>query len=241
VVTGRSDSEHAPQPSSNTLRLRLGLGRRRTLWCVLVANLALVGALIGVGIAAQSLGVLAEGADYLADAAGIGVSLLAIHLSQRPPTPTHPNGYPRATCLAALLNAGWLLTLSVLVAVAAVERLVTGTRQVHGLPVLVVSAVAAVVMLGGALLLGGDLDDDHDPDDEQDDEKDEHAALNVRAVLLDTVADAAAAAAVATTGAVIYLAHGLYWLDPAAAVVISVVVGYHATRLLKRIHNALRD
>jgi cobalt-zinc-cadmium efflux system protein len=234
VVTGRSDSERARPPSGCTARLRLG--RRTTLWCVLVANVALVGVLIGVGVAAHSLGVLAEGADYLADAAAIGVSLLAIHLSRRPPTPTHPDGYPKATRFAALVNAGWLLTLSVLVAVAAVERLVTGAREVHGLPVLVVSAVAAAVMLGGALLLGGDLHEDHDPDDEHD----EHDDLNVRAVLLDTVADAAAAAAVATTGAVIYVAHGLYWLDPAAALVISVVVGYHATRLLKRIHHALR-
>jgi hypothetical protein len=70
------------------------------LWFVLAANLAVVGALVGVGVTAHSLGVLAEGVDYPADAAAIGVSLLAIHLSARPTTPAHPDGYPRATRFA---------------------------------------------------------------------------------------------------------------------------------------------
>ena len=202
------------------------MSRAARLWAVLIANLALVGALIAVGLSAHSLGVWAEGVDYLADAAAIGVSLLAIALTRRPPTHKRPRGYPRATRNAALVNAGWLLVLSVLVAAAAAERLSTGLPQVHGLPVLVVSGVAAVVMLGGALLLGGDIDDDDDDDE---------GNLNMRAVLLDTAADAAAAAGVAVTGGIIYAIHGLYWLDPTVAVAIAVVVGYHATRLLVRI------
>ena len=204
------------------------MSRAARLWAVLIANLALVGALIAVGLSAHSLGVWAEGVDYLADAAAIGVSLLAIALPRRPPTHKRPHGYPRATRNAALVNAGWLLVLSVLVAAAAAERLATGLPQVHGLPVLVVSGVAAIVMLGGALLLGGDIDNDDDDDDDD-------GNLNMRAVLLDTAADAAAAAGVAVTGGIIYAVHGLYWLDPTVAVAIAVVVGYHATRLLVRI------
>ena len=43
-----------------------------TLVVVLGLNLALVGALVAVGITAHSLGVFAEGGDYLGDAAAIG-------------------------------------------------------------------------------------------------------------------------------------------------------------------------
>ncbi|MGH9115203.1 MAG: cation diffusion facilitator family transporter [Acidimicrobiales bacterium] len=204
---------------------RKATDRHDRLWLVLAANLALVGALVGVGVTAHSLGVYAEGIDYLADAAAIGVSLFAIHLSGRQPTPRHPDGFPRATRYAALLNAGWLLILSLLVAAGAADRLVSGSEQVHGLPVLVVSGIAAVTMLGAALLLRGGVDEEGED-------------LNVRAVLLDTAADAAAAAGVGVTGAVIYFTHGLYWLDPAVALVISVVVGYHAARLLSRIRGA---
>jgi cobalt-zinc-cadmium efflux system protein len=205
------------------------MSRTARLCAVLVANLALVCALTGVGITAHSLGVWAEGVDYLADAAAIGVSLFAINLSSRAPTPKHPDSYPRATRYAAAVNGGWLLLLSLLVAASGADRLISGVGQVHGLPVLIVSGVAAVVMLAGALLLGADLGNDADDDYD----------LNVRAVLLDTAADAAAAAGVAITGAVIYAAHGLYWLDPAVALVIAAVVGYHAARLLLRIRTAL--
>jgi cobalt-zinc-cadmium efflux system protein len=78
-------------------------------------------------------------------------------------------------------------------------------------------------------LLGTDVDNDGDDD------------LNVRAVLLDTAADAAAAAGVAVTGGVIYATHGLYWLDPGVALVISALVGYQAGRLLTRVRTSLNE
>jgi cation diffusion facilitator family transporter len=215
------------------------VSRTARLWTVLAANLALVVGLVVVGSTAHSVGVWAEGADYLADAAAIGVSLLAIHLSRRTSS-RRPGGFPRATRYAAAVNAGWLLVLCLLVVAGAVDRLVRGVREVHGLPVLVVSGVAAVVMLGGALLLGGDVDDDDDRDADAGHDADEGEELNVRAVLLDTAADAAAATGVAAAGAVIFATGRLYWLDPAVALVIAVVVAWHAVRLLRRIRAALR-
>jgi len=205
--------------------------RRTTrLSLVLALNLVLIAALVIVGIGAHSLGVLAAGADYLADAAAIGVSLVAIRLSTLPPTAARPNGYPRATTWAALVNAGWLLLLSVLVIVAALRRLIAGTHEVHGLPVLIVSGIAAAVMLVGALILGGDEDDDDD----------EGGNLNMRAVLLDTAADSVAAGAVAVVGAVILATKGNYWLDPAVALVVSGVIAYHALRLVRTVLIKLR-
>jgi cobalt-zinc-cadmium efflux system protein len=199
------------------------------LWIVLGLNLGLVGGLIVVGIAAHSLGVLAEGADYLADAAAIGVSLFAIWLSERPATPARPGGYPKATAWAALVNGGWLLVLTVLVSAEAIDRLVTGTPEVHGLAVLIVSSIAAVVMVVGSLILGGDEDDD-----------DHGGNLNMHAVLLDTAADAAAAASVAITGAIILVTGGNYWLDPTVALVVSFVIAYHAIKLLRSVTGTLR-
>jgi cobalt-zinc-cadmium efflux system protein len=190
----------------------------------LLLNLSLVTALVVAGLAAHSLAVLAAGADYLADAAAIGVSLLAIWLAAR------PNGYPKATTVAALVNAGWLLILNIGIAVAAVWHLAAGTHRVEGLPVLAVSAIAAVVMLAGALILGGDDGDDDGGED-----------LNVKAVLLDTAADAAAAAGVAASGAIILGAGGWYWLDPAMALVIAVIVGYHSLKLTRKVTAALRS
>ena len=203
------------------------MSRVQRLAVVLALNLALVASLVIVGVTAHSLAVLAAGGDYLLDAAGVGVALLAIHLSRRP---GRADGRISPTNVAALVNAGWLLVLEVLVAGAAIGRLVTGPPEVHGLPVLIVSAVAAAAMTGGALILRGD-----DGDDEAGDRD-----ASVAAVLLDTVADAAAAAGVAVTGAIILATGGWYWLDPAVALVIAVIVAYHALALIGKVIGRLR-
>jgi cobalt-zinc-cadmium efflux system protein len=57
----------------------------------------------------------------------------------------------------------------------------------------------------------------------------------VAAVLLGTAADAAAAAGVAAAGAVILVAQGWYWLDPAVALTIAVLFAYHAVALIRTI------
>lgn len=206
------------------------MSRTQRLLVVLALNLALVAALVTVGVTAHSLAVLAAGGDYLLDAAGVGVALLAIRLSARSAKSARRAGSPNASSIAALINGGWLLILEVLVVGAAIDRLITGTPQVDGLPVLVVSGIAALVMAGGALVLRGDGDDDDDEDH----------GLSVAAVLLDTIADAAAAAGVAVTGAIILATGGWYWLDPAVALAIAVVVAYHAFALIRKVLTRLR-
>ncbi|MDQ2874007.1 MAG: cation diffusion facilitator family transporter [Actinomycetota bacterium] len=208
------------------------MSRAHRLVAVLALNLALVAGLVAVGVTAHSVAVLAAGSDYLLDAAGVGVALLAIRLAARPASPRRPGGYPNATSVAALINGGWLLILELLVAGAAAGRLITGTPRVDGLPVLIVSGIAALVMTAGALILRADADDGAGAGGEPD--------LSVAAVLLDTIADAAAAAGVAITGAVILATSGWYWLDPAAALVIAAVVACHALALIRKILGRLR-
>jgi cobalt-zinc-cadmium efflux system protein len=202
------------------------VARTTRLAVVLLLNLALVAGLVAAGIGAHSVGVLAAGGDYLADAAAIGISLLAIGLARRAPTRRRPGGFPRATACAALINVTALLAVVAVVAVAAADRLVAGAGHVHGLPVLVASGAAALVMLGAGLILRGD---DDVPGDTAGDR------ANMRAVLLDTLADSAAAAGVAVTGAIILADPGLSWLDPAIALVIAAVVGYQALRLARQV------
>lgn len=198
------------------------MSRTQRLLAVLVLNLALVTGLVIVGVTAHSLAVLAAGGDYLLDAAGVTVALLAIRLSAG----ADRAGRQRASNVAALVNAGWLFVLEVLVIIAAVDRLAHRSTQVHGLPVLIVSAIAALAMGAGALVLRGD-DDDDDDDGERD--------PSMAAVFLDTLADAAAAAGVAAAGAIIVVTGGWYWLDPAVALVIAVVIAYHALMLIRKV------
>ena len=185
---------------------------------VLLLNLAMVFALVIAGLVSHSLGVLAAGADYLGDAAGVAISLAALRISR------HPHGHPKATSFAALANASFLLLVTTVVGVEALRRLLGGTPEVHGLPVLIVSAIAALVMILGAFILGNI----------------ESSDFNMRSVMLDTVADAAAAAGVAIGGAIILIAGGLYWLDSAIALAVALVIGFHALKLLREVLVDLR-
>lgn len=206
--------------------------RETRLRVVLVLNVALIVGLVTVGLSAHSLGVLSAGGDYLADATAIGVSLFAIALSHRPPTVGRPHGYPKATAIAAFTNGVFLLIVVTFVGIESVRRLASGTGPVDGFPVLVVSGTAAVVMIFGALILKGDVADERDEVGDK---------ANMRAVLLDTVGDATAAMGVAVAGAIIAVTGRLYWLDPAVALVIAAVIGYHVVALLRGVVTTLRQ
>jgi cobalt-zinc-cadmium efflux system protein len=190
--------------------------RARRLRLVLAVNLAMVVSLLLVGLLAHSLGVLAAGADYLGDALGAGLSLIALRRARR-------DERSRASSGAALANASFLLVVTLVVAAEGVRRLIEGAPAVHGVPVIVVSVIAAGAMIACAVILG-DVEGD----------------LSMESVMLDTVADAAAAVGVAVSGTLILVAHGLYWLDSLVALVIAAVVAYHALRLMRRAGRVLR-
>jgi len=111
-----------------------------------------------------------------------------------------------------------------------VLRLAAGARHVDGLPVVIASGIAAAVMLAGALILRGDPGDDGGGWD-----------LTIKAVLLDTAADSAAASGVAASGAIILHARGRGWLDPGAALAITVIISYLAQELVRQTVAAIRS
>lgn len=178
---------------------------------VLLLNGGMVLALAIVGLAAHSLGVLAAAGDYLGDAAGVALSLAALRLSRR------AHGHRRATSYAALANASFLLAVTIAVIVEALRRLLEGTPRVHGLPVIVVSILAGLVMAACAFIIGTVEEGD----------------LNMRSVMLDTLADGVSAAGVATSGAIILATGSSYWLDPAVALGIAAIIAYHAVKLIR--------
>lgn len=194
------------------------MAKETRLGLVLAINLVMIAGLVAVGLVSHSLGVLSSAADYVGDAAGVALSLVAVNVSR------HAHGHPRATSFAALINASFLLLVALAVAAEAINRLIGGSPEIHGLPVLIVSVVAAGAMVLCAYILGSIESDD----------------FNLRSVMLDTLADAAAAIGVAIGGTIILIEHGTYWLDPAIALVIAVVVGYHALRLIREVLGDLR-
>ncbi len=176
--------------------------------------------LVIIGLSSHSLGVLAAGGDFIADSFAILLGLLAVYLSQ------HPRGHPKATSIVALINSVCLFAVTLFVVIGAVQRLMGHPPIIEALPVLVISSISALVMIVGVFILeNGDSKED----------------LHMRSVVLDTVADAASAAAVAITGGIILVTKGFYWLDSSVALVIGLLIGYQALKLLRDVIKELQE
>ena len=185
---------------------------------VLALNVSLIAGLVVAGLVAHSLGVLAAAGDTAADASAIGLGLLAIWLRDH-------HGKAFAPTYVAGLNASLLLILSVVISVEAIDRLITANPAVRGLPTLVASAAALVVMLVCAVILGrGATTED----------------LHMRSVLLDTLADDFSAAGVAVVGAIILVTGRWFWLDSVAAIILGAVIIVGAIHLVVQVASALR-
>lgn len=166
------------------------------------------------GLAANSLGLLADAGHNLTDVAALVIALIAIRLSQRPPTPTYSYGYHRSTILAALVNAAALFAVTSFIAFEAIVRLLR-PESVSGGTVLVVASAATLVNAGAALVL-----------------YESRVDLNMRAALLHMAGDAAASLGVAAAGLVILITGGFEWLDPVVSIGIAVLIAIEAWRLL---------
>jgi cobalt-zinc-cadmium efflux system protein len=194
--------------------------QRRRLTVLLGLNMAMIIGLVVVGFAAHSLGVLAAGGDYIADSTAIGLGIYAVSVRDR------VGNRSRAPTIVAAVNATALLAVSALVGVEGIRRLATGTPKVHGLPVLIVSAIATGVMVVGVFVLGFSSGTED---------------LHMRSVLLDTISDALASAAVAVAGLVIYLTGRLFWLDSVLSLVIAAVIAVGAFGLLRDVVRSWRS
>jgi len=198
--------------------------REARLRVVLVMNLAVVIGQVVAGVAAHSLGLLADAGHNLADVVAVVTSLVAVRLARRPPTAGRSFGYHRSTILAAQANAAGVLIVTVLLTVEGSRRLVS-TPHVTGSIVLGAALAGAVINGAAALLLR------------------EHGAhdLNMRSAMLHLTGDAAASLGVAAAGAVIVITGGWWRLDPIASLVIAAVIAWQAWRLLRATADVLLE
>ncbi|MBV8200466.1 MAG: cation transporter, partial [Acidobacteria bacterium] len=109
---------HAPGGAGN-----LGEGHeRRLLWTLALAAAYMVAEAAG-GWLTGSLALLADAGHMLSDVAALGLSVFAIRVARRPPTPTRTYGHYRTEILAALVNGAMLVAISIYVLVEACLRL----------------------------------------------------------------------------------------------------------------------
>ena len=169
-------------------------------------NAAFVIAELIFGYAANSLALISDAVHNFSDVIALLLAWGAVWLAQKQPTQRHTYGYRRASILAALFNAGLLLIAVGGIAVEAVNRF-REPAQVAGWTVVVVAALGIAINGGTALLFM----------------RGRHGDLNIRGAYLHMAADAAVSFGV-VVAALVIMATGWLWVDPAISLCIAAVV-----------------
>jgi len=196
---------HAAGRAVDRSRLRKVLG---------VTVVALVAQLVGAWWSG-SLALLADAGHLATDAGAVLLALAAGYMASRPATHRRTFGWHRAEVLAALANAVALLAVGAYL-------LVEGVRRLQDPPAVDVGPMAWFALLG-LVANAVSLALLHDR---------QAGSLNVRGAYLEVLSDLPGSAAV-LVAAILVLVTDAFWPDPAATLLIAVVIVPRALVLAK--------
>lgn len=178
-------------------------------------NIALVVIQAGVGFAIGSMALLGDAGHNAGDVLGLVLALWAMRLARRKPDARHTYGYARSTILAAITNAALLLIACGALAVESVRRL-DNPAPVPGFWVMVAATAGLIVNTVSAALFWRGAKSD----------------TNLRAAFMHLASDAAVSLGVLIVG-VVLMFKPWYWLDPAAGLLVAIVIFLAAIGLLR--------
>jgi cobalt-zinc-cadmium efflux system protein len=200
-----------------------GTGRTQTVLRIsLVATLAYVAITFVAGLRAHSLALLSESGHNVSDFLALLLSFAAVYFQTRPADDARTFGYQRAGVLAAFINAGTLILISIWIGIEAVQRLYT---PVAVQPRLMMYVAAAGVVMNGviAALLWGVARD-----------------VNLRSAFIHMAGDTLSTAAVIAGGAGILLT-GRNWIDPVLSLVIAALILWSSAGIVRETLNILLE
>jgi cobalt-zinc-cadmium efflux system protein len=202
----------------------------------LATVLAIVGGFfvleVGGAIAANSVVLQADALHLLMDLLALGVSLFAMRLAVRRPTPRFTYGLRRAEPVAAIFSALLVLATTVGIVFEGVEAL--GARTPPKAGVMLVVAVMALAVNGlSAWLLHDAIEHRHETDEAAPHPPKAHGhALNLRGAWLHLLGDTLGAVA-ALCAALVIRFGGHPAADPIASFVVAAILLYGSLRLLR--------
>src|SRR5690242_868051 len=199
---------------------------RRVFIGLLVANLAVVGVKLAVGIASGSLAILGTAVDSCVDALNNVLALIVVRVAAKEPDEDHPYGHGKFETLGALAIVGFLSITCFELVRGAVNQLVSG---MHRIDVTDFQLALLVLTLGVNVLVTW---------------YEQRRGTELGSELL--VADAAHTRAdvFITVGVLIGILltrSGWWWADPAVAIVVALVIVLVAYRIVARTVPVLVD
>lgn len=188
---------------------------RRRLWFAFWTQLAFLVVEVVGGIMANSLALLADAGHMLSDVGALGLSLLALSWTARPPTERKTYGYYRLEILVALFNGLVLWAITGVIFYEAAWRFFQPPAVKSQLLMIVAGCGLLVNLLGMYVLM---------PSRERN--------LNLRSAFLHLLGDSLGSAAAIAAGVAIWV-WGWYWSDPLAGVIVGVLIIISSWRLVR--------
>jgi cobalt-zinc-cadmium efflux system protein len=175
------------------------------------------------GVVSHSLALLSDAGHMLTDVGALGLALVAAWLCTRRADHKRTFGYRRVEVLAAQVNVGALLVLTVWIAWEAVDRL-----RHPGAPIQlgVMSVVATVGLLANLAILWV--------------LKHEHS-LNARSAFLHVLSDTISSVAILLGAGAMALHPELRWIDPVLSLAISGLILWGALGIVSEITDILME
>jgi cobalt-zinc-cadmium efflux system protein len=202
---GHGHHHHHVDPNGNT----------RAFVLAITLNAIFVAIEFGYGFVANSTALMADAGHNLSDVLGLILAFGAAMLTKSAPNKRYTYGLRSSSILAALLNALLLMMACGAIGWEAVQRLSTAA-PVAGKTVSIVAAVGVLVNgISAWLFMAGSKDD-----------------INIRGAYQHMAADAAISLGVVVSGVAIMFT-GWTWLDPAASILIVVLILWSTWSLLK--------
>jgi cobalt-zinc-cadmium efflux system protein len=167
------------------------------------------------GFAANSMALLSDAGHNLSDVLGLIVAWGGGALAVRGPSPRFTYGLKKASILAALVNALFLLVAVGAIGLEAVQRLIHPEATEGGVVMVVATVGIAVNGVTAMLFTRGQHD------------------INIRGAFLHMAADAAVSAAVVLAG-LIMLRAGQQWIDPVMSLIVAAVILWGTWGLLRQ-------
>jgi cobalt-zinc-cadmium efflux system protein len=219
---GHPDDHHAHERAHQDGAHGTGKSLRRLSVSLVLTAAIMVAEAVG-GWLSDSLALLSDAAHMLTDVGALGLALAAAYLATRRADDKRTFGYRRAEVLAAQLNVGALVLLSVWIAWEAVGRF----RHPHGaIDLRLMASIAGLGLVANVAILCV-LRGEH--------------SLNTRSAFLHVLSDTVSSVTILAGAAAMALRPGLWWLDPALSLAISGLVVWGAGRIVLEITDILME
>ncbi|KAK9959424.1 hypothetical protein ABG768_009552 [Culter alburnus] len=118
--------------------------QRKLLITCVVCLIFMIGEVIG-GYAAHSLAIMTDAAHLLTDFGSVLISLFSLWISSRPPSKHLTFGWHRSEVLGALLSVLSIWTVTVVLVLIAVQRIISDDYEIHS-GVMIITAGCAVAL-----------------------------------------------------------------------------------------------